>query len=744
MTGASPGAGTERPKISVIMANYNGERFLLDAARSVFNQTISDLELIVSDDGSRDAGLALLRQHFGAEPRLVVLETGVNAGPAAARNRALRVARGDWIAIVDSDDMIHPERLERLLTLALADGADIVADDLLFFDSDAVARPSTLLTGRWSSQPFWVNPALFIRANEIFGRRLPALGYCKPVMRRTALGSETYNESLTNGEDYDLLRRLLVQGRRLRIYPELLYFYRRHIHSISHRITEAQCLAIERAEEQFRDGPARGPKPVVAASVRRQRSAEATRQFGRIVQALKQKSYLDAAMIALRYPRSALLLRYPVESALRKAVARARRRSKSKEPAKGICIISRQRIVGATNGSSVYLLSIASYLRRKGHRLHLLLPSPTTFGRWPYIRMSDEMKIFDTIRMRGAIRLGNFLIASNPARAAIAAASVIENALIRMGLYRDARTSPAPYAIAAELKRADQLYVSRNAPAVSEAVIFDYAFLTSTRPYVLRPAARTAVLMHDLFSARADLFSVSGVRDSTTALDFTTEKKLLCNADCIIAIQPAEAEMLRSGGASARIVVAPMAVAVVDEPQPGAADEILFIGSKAAPNVDGIGWFLGEVWPAVRTRLPRSRLRVVGSVCSALPPAPDGVEYLGLVDDLSEYYRRSAVIISPLRVGSGLKIKLIEAMGQGKAVVATSVTLQGVETLVQDAVRRADTRDEFVGQIEELCRDPGIRAELGRRALTIARECFSDESCYGSLEVFFRKDPADE
>jgi succinoglycan biosynthesis protein ExoO len=385
---------------------------------------------------------------------------------------------------------------------------------------------------------------------------------------------------------------------------------------------------------------------------------------------------------------------------------------------------------------------VAVLRRRQAQMTHASpVPSPTTFGRWPFIRMSDEMKIFDTIRMRGAIRLGNFLIASNPARAMIAAVSIIENVLIRLGLYQRARIPPAPYAIAAELKRADQLYVSRNAPVVSEAVIFDYAFLTPTRPYILRPGARTAVLMHDLFSARADLFSASGVRDSTTVLDFATEKKLLCNADCIIAIQSAEADVLRSGGASGRIVVAPMAVAVVDEPQPGSADEILFVGSKAAPNVDGIAWFLSEVWPALRTRLPRSRLRVAGSVCSVLPPAPDGVEYLGLVNDLSDCYRTAAVIVSPLRVGSGLKIKLVEAMGQGKAVVATSVNLQGVETIVQDCVRRADTSDEFVREIEELSRDSGARAELGHRALTIARERFSDESCYSSLEAFFRKDP---
>ena len=104
---------TGTPRVTVIMANYNGATHIAAAVRSVLRSTEKALELIVSDDGSSDDSVAIVRGIRDA--RIVLLESERATGPAAARNRALAVARGAWIAIVDSDDFIHPERLERLL-----------------------------------------------------------------------------------------------------------------------------------------------------------------------------------------------------------------------------------------------------------------------------------------------------------------------------------------------------------------------------------------------------------------------------------------------------------------------------------------------------------------------------------------------------------------------------------------------------------------------------------------------------
>jgi glycosyltransferase involved in cell wall biosynthesis len=98
--------------ISVIIPVYQGERIILGAVNSVLNQTHRDLEVIVVDDGSTDATVAVLSTI--RDRRLVVLRQA-NSGTAAARNLALSIARGRYIAFLDSDDRWFPEKLEREL-----------------------------------------------------------------------------------------------------------------------------------------------------------------------------------------------------------------------------------------------------------------------------------------------------------------------------------------------------------------------------------------------------------------------------------------------------------------------------------------------------------------------------------------------------------------------------------------------------------------------------------------------------
>jgi succinoglycan biosynthesis protein ExoO len=104
-----------------------------------------------------------------------------------------------------------------------------------------------------------------------------------------------------------------------------------------------------------------------------------------------------------------------------------------------------------------------------------------------------------------------------------------------------------------------------------------------------------------------------------------------------------------------------------------------------------------------------------------------------MVDDLEPLYRRAGVVISPLIVGSGLKIKLIEALGRGKAVVATSVTVDGVADQVKSAVTIADTADDFAGAVLGLLSDDQLRLQKCQEALQVAKRSFSPQACYADL-----------
>jgi len=109
------------------------------------------------------------------------------------------------------------------------------------------------------------------------------------------------------------------------------------------------------------------------------------------------------------------------------------------------------------------------------------------------------------------------------------------------------------------------------------------------------------------------------------------------------------------------------------------------------------------------------------------------VRFLGIAPDLSPLYRQAGVVISPLIVGSGLKIKLVEALAEGKAIVATTTTLQGVERQVSDAVMVADTPQAFADAIIALVGDEALRAIMAAKALTAARDNFGPAACYADF-----------
>lgn len=710
------------------MANFRGAAFLGSAIESVLAQSLGSLELIVVDDGSPDGSVDIVEAYRAQDPRVRLVRLAGNHGPAGARNRGLDCARGEWIAIVDSDDFIHPDRLETLVRSAECDGADIVADDLLIFDEGSTKIGTMLPTG---TAPFWVETAAFIRANSIYASG-PILGYCKPIIRASSLGERRYDETLRIGEDFDLLFRLLNGGARFRIYPELFYFYRKHSGSISHRFNDAECRRlIEAGHRQIQDtSPA--SVDVRAAHAYRMASLERALAFAGLVHALKAHSLPGIVQAIRGNPRALTLLRLPVAAMARRMIGRFRLRTAPSSSGKRVVLLSRQRIVGPTNGSSAYLLSMAAYLREQGLRVAYRSPSPATFGRWPFLVVGPAMRTaFESVAIHGGLRIGSVIFARDPAIWIKAALTVAEDVALKCGLVRRRRIAPAPYAVSVPLTRRDQLYVARHARN-ADAFLLDYAFLTAARPYTLQPHAKALIVMHDLFSNREAQFAKAGAADSVARLSRSEEITLLSRGDGVIAIQKEEADIVAKALPGKPVIVAPMAAVVRDAAAGGRDGTLLFVGSNTAPNVIGLQWFLQAVWPLILERHPAASLEVAGSVSRGLDAVPGSVKLLGIVPDLAPVYEAAGVVISPLTVGSGLKIKLIEAMGQGKAIVATSVTVEGVADRVADAVAVTDSPTDFAEHVIALLSDSSRRVLLGEAARTIAAE-FAAADCYGPI-----------
>jgi succinoglycan biosynthesis protein ExoO len=292
----------------------------------------------------------------------------------------------------------------------------------------------------------------------------------------------------------------------------------------------------------------------------------------------------------------------------------------------------------------------------------------------------------------------------------------------------------APYAIAAPWSIRDLLYLAAHVrPA--EILIADYSFQAAALPYALLPQARTFVVMHDLFFRRTEQFRERGATDSVAIVSEHEELAMLGLADVVIAIQQDEAAHVRRCLPRQRVVVAPMATHVIGAPQPGTVPALLFIGSSAAPNVLGLRWFLASIWPRIRNAHAAAELWVVGGVCRLVDAHDPKVRFFGMVRDLGRVYRDAAVVICPLTVGSGLKIKLIEAMGRGKAIVATSVAVEGVREWVQPAVVVEDAPERFAAEAVALLNDPALRRERAERAQAVAAARFSPDACYRDLLV---------
>ncbi len=201
------------------------------------------------------------------------------------------------------------------------------------------------------------------------------------------------------------------------------------------------------------------------------------------------------------------------------------------------------------------------------------------------------------------------------------------------------------------------------------------------------------------------------------------ERRVLPAFDRCLAVSEFDAAELRRRAPDARIVVIPNGVdpdefAPVDAiPEP---NHLVYTASFTyAPNVDAMVFFCGEVLPRIRAALPEVRVSIVGQhpdqQIRDLARLP-GIEVTGWVPDVRPYLARASVAIVPLRWGSGTRLKILEAMSMGKAVVSTTVGAEGLDVRAGYDLELADTAEQFAERTLALLRDEDRRARLGAQA----------------------------
>ena len=204
-----------REVISVIIPAYNSESTLESCVASVLDQTYRETEIVIVDDGSVD-GTLKMGNRLSSIYNNVRVESIKHAGPSAARNAGLRLARGRYIAFVDSDDRIHPEYLATLHSLMLEHGADISAVTYQMVASNKLYASNKLSA---SNKPSAYKQ---ICAND-------SKADVKVYSSAEAVADLLYQKHLDSSQCCKLFRRKLIEGlyfpEDCRVYEDLLFVY---------------------------------------------------------------------------------------------------------------------------------------------------------------------------------------------------------------------------------------------------------------------------------------------------------------------------------------------------------------------------------------------------------------------------------------------------------------------------------------------------------------------------------------
>jgi glycosyltransferase involved in cell wall biosynthesis len=204
------------------------------------------------------------------------------------------------------------------------------------------------------------------------------------------------------------------------------------------------------------------------------------------------------------------------------------------------------------------------------------------------------------------------------------------------------------------------------------------------------------------------------------------ERRAMASADVVVALTERDRAVLAPLAGHTPVVCIPLGVPLPERPaNPLGTDpaSLLFVGNYMhPPNADAAERLVWEIFPRVRARAPAAVLRIVGPNPPPHLGRHPGVEITGEVPDVGPHLDRASVVVAPLRLGGGMRVKVAEALAAGKAVVATPLAAEGLGARDGDQLLLADDSDAIADVAAELLLDPARRAALATRARTWASE----------------------
>ncbi|MBO6754759.1 MAG: glycosyltransferase family 2 protein [Roseibium sp.] len=215
------------PVVSAVIPCFNTKDCVIDAVESVLGQRGYPVEAVVVDDGSSDGTADRVAETYARDDRVHLIRFSANKGPSAARNAGFQAARGEWIGLLDSDDLWQANRIEVLLNHASE--ADFIADNILGFDVAADAETGPIYQGLGDRT---------LNLIDFLAPKTEAehdFGYLQPLVRKRFLETHSirYREDVRVGEDLLLNLDILRHGGRALFVDQALYVYAMPVGAVS-------------------------------------------------------------------------------------------------------------------------------------------------------------------------------------------------------------------------------------------------------------------------------------------------------------------------------------------------------------------------------------------------------------------------------------------------------------------------------------------------------------------------------
>lgn len=226
----------KEPKVSVIMAAYNSEKFIEESINSILNQSFKDFELIIINDKSKDNTRNIVEGMQKRDPRIILINNKKNGGPAKSRNNGLKIAKGKYIAILDSDDLSEKRRLETQYNyLEKNPNIFLVGSSAIFIDEGG----RRLYKFKKYNRP------------KILSWRLPKS--CGIIHSSVMYRNEgfLYDETFPCAQDYKFYLEALSKGKILTNLPYFLTKYRVSKGSISSSKKKEQIYYREKVKRKY-------------------------------------------------------------------------------------------------------------------------------------------------------------------------------------------------------------------------------------------------------------------------------------------------------------------------------------------------------------------------------------------------------------------------------------------------------------------------------------------------------------